>query len=423
MNLDTSDKSVYSEEIRQLKAENERLKAQNERLLLHDEYRRYGRQMIVPQFQLLDGQHRLRKARVLVVGAGGLGCPALMYLAAAGVGQIGIVDGDTVDISNLHRQVLHSTDSAGILKCESARMYLERLNPHCEIKTFPLRLGPDNAFEIIEMYDFVLDCTDSPASRYLVNDVLVLCHKPIISGLGVTTEGQIAIYNFNNTGPCYRCFYPHPPLPGQVVLCSDGGVIGPVIGLVGVSMAIEAIKVITGYYTPETFRPFLAQYLAYPQQQLRTFKMRSRSKVCAACGENPSITKSDIESGSIDYGLFCGSITPALILPEFRHLPTMAASFLLKHSHQVLDVRPVEHFRITRLANLINIPLTTLRKTPSLQLLQLVDNEKPILVVCRFGNDSQAAVRLLQDYGYSACDMIGGLDRYRVDVDPEMPEY
>ncbi|KAG7877054.1 hypothetical protein KL937_004985 [Ogataea polymorpha] len=247
-----------------------------------NEYLRYGRQLIVPEFGL-QGQILLKKCRVLVVGAGGLGCPALQYLVGAGFGTVGIVDHDTVDVSNLHRQILHTSESVGMFKCESAKLQLAKLNPLVQINTHPVALSPDNSFGIFEQYDMILDCTDTPATRYLINDTAVLLGLTVISGSGLKTEGQLSILNFNNTGPCYRCFYPTPPPPSSVTACSDGGIIGPVIGIMGVMMALEAIKVATGYYLREDveFQPFLSLYSGYgPLQSLRTFKMRRRSPKC-----------------------------------------------------------------------------------------------------------------------------------------------
>ena len=198
-----------------------------------EEYRRYGRQMIVEDIGGLKSQLKLKAAKVLVIGAGGLGCPALPYLTGAGVGTIGIVDNDVVDTSNLHRQVLHDSTKVGMLKCESAKQVLNKLNPHVEIVTYPVRLDYSNAFEIFEKYDCVLDCTDTPLTRYLISDVAVNVGIPVVSASGVGTEGQLTILNFQNEGPCYRCFFPTPPPPTSVSSCSEGGVIGPCIGLVG----------------------------------------------------------------------------------------------------------------------------------------------------------------------------------------------
>ena len=373
--------------------------------LCAEEYLRYGRQMITPHFHSLQGQLRLRHTKVLVVGAGGLGCPAIAYLAGAGVGKLGIIDGDTVDESNLHRQILHTT--AGQLKSELAQQFVNRLNPHVATEIYPFRLSATNAFDLFSGYDVILDCTDTPATRYLINDVAVLLGKPLVLGSGLKTEGQFTVLNFNNTGPCYRCFHPKPPPPDSVTSCSDGGVIGPVIGLVGTAMATEAIKVITGYYTADNFKPFLAAYSAYPFQQLRHFKMRPRKPDCAVCLAQATITRQSIEAGEIDYVAYCGRVTFDPLPADMR----INANQFNKDS-VIIDVRPKEQFDITKIDGAINVPITDLSQANVENL--LLDHSAPITVVCRFGNDSQIAVQKLRDWGYTdAVDVIGGLKGWR----------
>ncbi|CUM63140.1 uncharacterized protein PRCAT00000707001 [Priceomyces carsonii] len=391
-----------------------------------NEYERYGRQMIVKEFGSRDGQIELKKSSFLVIGAGGLGCPLLLYLVAAGAGRIGIVDNDVVDISNLHRQVLHNTDNVGMFKCDSAKMYLSKLNPHVTIESYPIRLSNENAFSLIEEYDIILDCTDTPATRYLINDVSVISGKTIISGSGLRSDGQLTILNFNNKGPCYRCFYPSPPSPESVTKCSDGGVIGPAIGLIGVLMALEAIKVATKYYTDETFSPFLSSYSGYPQQQLRVFKMRSRKKDCLVCGASSAISKKAILSREIDYAAFCGSYNTNVLDDQFR---ISAKDFysLDKSRSTLIDVRPDTQFAITKLNGFVNIPWdSTFKKLDTLQVdLPGVKKDDPIYVVCRYGNDSQlAAKKLLAEMGYSNVkDIKGGLNKWSEEVDPKFPKY
>lgn len=394
-----------------------------------EEYRRYGRQMIVPGFGSLEAQLKLKAAKVLVIGAGGLGCPALLYLSGAGIGKIGILDNDTVDESNLHRQVLHTTDSVGMLKCESARRFLLRLNPHVDFTTYPTRLSNENAFEIIRQYDLVVDCTDTPATRYLINDVLVLLGKPIVSGSGVKTDGQITILNFENTGPCYRCFHPKPPSPESVPTCSDAGVLGPAIGLTGISLATETIKVLTGYYK-NNFSPFIAMYSAFPQQTMRVFKMRGRQRNCAVCGEAPSILQKGIESFAIDYSAFCGLVAYDVIPKEIRKSVHDLAKQLKENPQLVLlDVRPKDQFQITHLEKSINIDWErTLSKANSIdsQLPQDFDKETDeIYVMCRYGNDSQVAARkLILELGFKHVnDVKGGINRWSLEVDQNVPIY
>lgn len=395
-----------------------------------DEYKRYGRQMIVPQFGSLGSQVKLKKSKVLVIGAGGLGCPALLYLSASGVGEIGIIDDDLVDISNLHRQVLHTTESVGIHKCESAKRYINKLNPHVNVDTYPFRLSNDNAFDIIEKYDLILDCTDTPATRYLINDVSVISGKTIVSGSGLKTDGQLSILNFHGKGPCYRCFYPKPPSPGSITSCADGGVIGPAIGLIGVMMALEAIKLITDFYTDETFKPFLSMYSGYPQQQLRVFKMRNKQQKCAVCGDEPTILKSTISNNGIDYAEFCGRVNPDVLAPEFRMNVNEYHDYIhsTKHNSILLDVRPKEQFEITKIPTSINIPWDpTINKADNIDSCfpPNFSKDTETFVICRYGNDSQiAAKKLKEKFGFSKVkDIKGGINKWSEEIDSNIPQY
>ncbi|KAH3687561.1 hypothetical protein WICPIJ_001462 [Wickerhamomyces pijperi] len=396
-----------------------------------EEYTRYGRQLTVSQFQSIPGQLSLKNSKILVIGAGGLGCPALLYLTGAGVGKIGIVDDDVVDISNVHRQVLHDTTRVGWFKAESAEWYLRRLNPNVDIQTYCYRLDPLNAFDIFQEYDLILDCTDSPHSRYLINDVACLTGKTIVSGSGVRTEGQLSILNFRNSGPCYRCFYPSPPPPNSVTSCKDGGVIGPVIGLVGVMMALEAIKVLTGWYTEETFKPFLGLYSGYDglSQSWKCFKMRGKKKECIACGDASNegkLTRELIQSGAIDYEVWCGVINYNVLKESERITAGQYADILGKFKedgHVLLDVRPKEHFSIVHLPHSTSLPLDKLRRISDKAQLPF-DTDKPVYTICRYGNDSQYATRYLNDtFGFDAKDVKGGLYKWSMDVDDKFPTY
>lgn len=399
-----------------------------------EEYLRYGRQMIVPLFGSLKSQLKLRKAKALVIGAGGLGCPALQYLSAAGIGEIGIIDGDKVEVSNLHRQVLHNTRSLGQYKCESAKKYIQLLNPHVKIKTYMEHLTNGNAFEIIKDYDLVLDCTDSPATRYLINDVCVLSKKTIVSGSGLRSDGQLTVLNFKNIGPCYRCFYPKPPSPGSVSSCSDSGVIGPAIGLIGVAMASEAIKVITDFYSESNFEPFLASYTGYPYQQLRNFKMRKRQASCVICGTCPMISRSDIETGKIDYASFCGKIDSNVLDAKHRiSVEELRDSMTTRKEDKtkcvIIDVRPKEQYEIVSLPNSINIPWeSTFSKLESLDtfLLNTYNNQNTkMYTICRYGNDSQfAAKMLIEKFGCkNVQDIKGGLNKWSEVIEKSIPKY
>ncbi|KAI3402678.2 cnxF [Candida oxycetoniae] len=393
-----------------------------------DEYKRYGRQMIVPQFGSLSAQKKLQRAKVLVVGAGGLGSPLLQYLSAAGVGTIGIIDNDTVDTSNLHRQIIHTTETLGCYKCDSAKSYINRLNPHTDVKCFAERLTHDNAFDIIDQYELILDCTDHPAIRYLISDVCVILGKTVVSGSGLKAEGQFTILNFKNFGPCYRCFYPDPPSPAFVVSCSDGGVIGPAIGIVGVAMAMEAIKVLTDFYTVDNFHPFLASYSAYPSQNMRSFKMRSKQASCISCGNSPTITKECIKEGRLDYATFCGrQIFEQLDASHRVSVQQYATIHNAGNKHILIDVRPKEQFEITSLPGSINIAWEPeFRKLDSIEKYLPPNTNKcdPIYVICRFGNDSQLAAAKLLRMGYEQTkDIIGGLNKWTDDIDQSIPKY
>lgn len=412
-------------QVKHLKIENESLKASTKSSLSLEEYKRYGRQMIVPEFGALKSQLNLKNAKILVVGAGGLGCPALLYLSGAGIGEIGIVDNDTVDESNLHRQVLHTTDKVGMLKCDSAKSVINKLNPHVKVVTHPVRLQNDNAFEILEKYDLILDCTDAPAVRYLINDVAVILGKTIISGSGLKSDGQWTILNFNNQGPCYRCFHPKPPAANSVTSCQDGGVIGPAIGIIGLNMAMETIKVLTGHYD-DNFKPFMGAYYGYLFQQYRTFKMRGRQKSCEVCGDNPTITRHKIELNELDYHAFCGRVEPVSIPDNLRVSVKQYKD--TKSKHVLIDVRPKEQFDIVSLPQSINIPWGN--EFLKLDLLDPIlpegtTKQDDIFVVCRFGNDSQNAAKTIHDkFGFeNVKDIRGGLNKWSDEIDPSFPKY
>ena len=397
-----------------------------------EEYIRYGRQMIVPEFGSLKAQIKIKEAKVLVIGAGGLGCAALPYLAGTGVGEIGIVDDDTVDTSNLHRQILHNTCTVGLPKCESAKKYINSLNPHVKVNTYPIRLDNQNAFEIVEPYEIVLDCTDTPATRYLINDVSVICKKTIVNGSGLKTEGQFTVLNFRQKGPCYRCFYPQPPSQGSISTCADAGVLGPSIGLIGVAMALETIKIITNYYRESNFTPFLSQYSGYPNQQIRTFKMRAKKSSCVVCGTNPTITRESITSEKTNYSLFCGGLPSRNLLES--NLRISVKDYAKKvnspknESPVLIDIRPKEQYEITKLPNSINIDWEqTFRKTDSIDsyLPSHCKKDSECFVVCRYGNDSQLAVKkMIDELGFqNVKDIKGGITKWSEEIDPRIPRY
>ncbi|KKK26510.1 hypothetical protein ARAM_001004 [Aspergillus rambellii] len=422
--------------------------------LLGEEYRRYGRQMIVPQLGL-QGQLKLRSAKVLIVGAGGLGCPAALYLAGAGVGTIGLIDGDTVESSNLHRQVLHKSQNVGKFKVDSAIEYLRELNPHPTYIAHRTHLLPPEAPEIFQKYDLILDCTDNPATRYLISDTAVLLGKTLVSASALRTEGQLMVLNNpprpagdKTGGPCYRCVFPRPPPANSVTSCADGGILGPVVGTMGVLQALEAIKVLTATEGPNaTTPPSLLIFSAYSSPQFRTIKLRSRRPDCAVCSAEASVTLDSVQSGSMDYVFFCGTVAPeALLSAEERISPL---DYRAKHPSSekgptILDVREKVQFDICSLENSINIPISTIlassasgSPTAPKDILPAwlpphigsPDSNEPIYVVCRLGNDSQTAVRKLKELGIDrggqrvVVDIKGGLRSWREQIEPDWPEY
>ncbi|CUS21803.1 LAQU0S04e01134g1_1 [Lachancea quebecensis] len=436
MGIDSIPEDVLLE-LEALRRENtalkQKLSSQSELPMSLEEFRRYGRQMIVEETGGVEGQLKLRNAKVLVIGAGGLGCPCLPYLVGAGVGQVGIVDNDVIDTSNLHRQVLHDSTKVGMLKCESAKEVLGKLNPYVQINTYPVRLSYSNAFSIFQNYDIVLDCTDTPLTRYLVSDVAVCLGMTVVSASGLGSEGQLSILNFASAGPCYRCFYPVPPPPSAVSSCQEGGVIGPCIGLVGVMMAVETLKILLNIYTLDNFKPFLIQYSGLPNQTLRTFKMRGRQPSCKACGEERIITRDTIEAGEVNYEAFCGARNYNVCSPEERiNVQEFENSVSLdgKPRQILLDVRPHHHYKISHLPNTFNLTVKELRDMEGdMSLLQNkipdIHNESEVLVMCRYGNDSQLATRLLKDKFniMKVKDVRGGFFKYIDDINPSLPKY
>ncbi|KAL4928763.1 Molybdopterin-synthase sulfurtransferase [Aspergillus undulatus] len=422
--------------------------------LLSEEYRRYGRQMIVPQVGL-QGQLKLRGAKVLIVGAGGLGCPAALYLAGAGVGTLGLVDGDTVDSSNLHRQVLHRSKNVGKIKVDSAIEYLRELNPHPTYVPHRAHLAPQDAPDIFKDYDLILDCTDNPATRYLVSDTALLLGKPLVSASALRTEGQLMVLNNpprapgdKEGGPCYRCIFPRPPPATSITSCADGGILGPVVGTMGVLQALEAIKVLTATEGKgEATQPSLLIFSAYSTPQFRSIKLRSRRPNCAMCSAEATVTLDSVRSGSMDYIFFCGTVDPEDILsPEERVTPLEYKKLLSTGADRhIIDVRDKVQFDICSLDNSINIPFSTIlasasstatnnggesRPLPPWVPSEVAnDSNKPIYVVCRQGNDSQTTVRRLKELGLDRggerpiIDIKGGFRLWREQVDPDWPDY
>jgi adenylyltransferase/sulfurtransferase len=377
--------------------------------LSHDELLRYSRHLILPDIALL-GQRKLKAARVLLIGAGGLGSPAALYLAAAGVGTLGLVDFDVVDVTNLQRQILHSTRDIGRRKLQSARDRIEGVNPHVWVEAHETRLTRDNAFEIIRDYDVVIDGTDNFATRFLTNDACVLLGKPNVYGSIYRFDGQASVFATSD-GPCYRCLYPAPPPPGAVPSCAEGGVLGVLPGLIGTIQATEAIKLIVGVGETLAGRLLLVNAL---DMTFNTVRLR-RDPQCPACGTR-------VIQELIDYDEFCGvtqSAHPtAHGVPEIT--PTeLATRLALEEDFDLIDVREPHEWDIARLPRARLVPLATLPEA-----LATLDSARDIIVHCRTGARSAKAVQQLHAAGFRRVwNLAGGLHRWSDEVDSSVPKY
>jgi adenylyltransferase/sulfurtransferase len=373
-----------------------------------DEILRYSRHLILPEFGL-DGQRRLKGSSVLLVGAGGLGSPLGLYLAAAGIGRLGIVDFDVVDATNLQRQVLHGTGDVGRPKLASARDRIQDLNPHVHVDTYETRLSSANALDIAADYDVIVDGTDNFATRYLVNDTSVLLGRPNVYGSIFRFEGQASVLAAPD-GPCYRCLFREPPPPGLVPSCAEGGVLGVLPGLVGVIQATETIKLLTGIGEPLIGRLLLIDALG---MKFRTLKLR-KDPLCPACGTREIQVLQDYER-------FCGLDTGAPddgALAEL--LPTELRDRLARGDDlDVVDVREPQEWALGRIPTARLIPLADL---PSA--LNTLDSARDVVVYCKGGVRSAKAARQLQAAGFrKVWNLTGGILRWSTDVDPSVPQY
>lgn len=378
--------------------------------LSSDEVLRYSRHLILPEVAL-GGQRKLKAARVLLVGAGGLGSPLALYLAAAGVGHIGIVDFDAVDLTNLQRQVLHGTKDVGRPKLESARERVKDINPHVEVETYETRLTSANALEILRDYNLVIDGTDNFPTRYLVNDACVLLGKPNVYGSIFRFEGQASVFA-TAEGPCYRCLFREPPPPGLVPSCAEGGVLGVLPGLIGTIQATEAIKLILGAGEPLIGKLLLVDALT---MRFRTLKLK-KDPECPACG-----TREIREL--IDYEAFCGM--PGSHDAEIQagvpgiEPAELAARLRQRSDLDLVDVREPHEWEIGRLPNARLVPLGTL-----VAALSTFDPARDIVLYCRSGVRSAQAVRQLQAMGFRRVwNLTGGILRWSDEVDSSVPKY
>ena len=377
--------------------------------LSHAELIRYSRHLVLPAFGV-EGQERLKAGRVLIVGAGGLGSPAALYLAAAGVGTLGLVDWDVVDRSNLQRQVLHGTEMVGRAKLDSARARIADLNPHVHLETISARLTSANALEILTGWDVVLDGSDNFPTRYLVNDACVLLDVPNVYGAVLRFVGQASVFDARR-GPCYRCLFREPPPPELVPSCAEGGVLGVLPGIIGSLQALEAIKLVTGVGTSLVGRLLLFDGL---QLHFREITL-SKDPDCVVCGPHPSVTR------LIDYEAFCGigeggrgmrdsgEITPGELSAERGRTTDLV----------VLDVREPFEWEIAHLAGARHIPLGQLPAR-----LSELEGHADIVVYCHHGTRSARAVEFLRAAGYAKVrNLTGGIDAWATQVDAETPRY
>src|SRR6266850_6717854 len=378
--------------------------------LTNDEIKRYSRHLIMPEVGI-DGQRRLKAGKVLCVGAGGLGSPVAMYLAAAGVGTLGIVDFDVVDFSNLQRQIIHGTPDVGRTKLASAKDRITAINPHVDVQTYDTALSSENALKLFEPFDVILDGTDNFPTRYLTNDACVLLGKPNAYGSIFRFEGQASVFATKD-GPCYRCLYPEPPPPGLVPSCAEGGVLGILPGLVGVIQATEAIKLILGAGEPLIGRLLLVDALA---MNFRTLKLRKNPE-CPACGTHPTIKK------LIDYEQFCGIPAVAAQQPA-ANANDMTPEELKRRLDAgedlfVLDVREPNEYQIANLGGYL-IPLGDLPKR-----VNELDSSREIVAHCKMGGRSAKAVEFLRQAGFKKVrNLAGGINAWSEKVDPKVPKY
>ena len=380
--------------------------------LTTDDLSRYSRHLILPEVGM-EGQQKLKAAKVLCVGTGGLGSPLALYLAAAGIGTLGLVDFDVVDASNLQRQIIHSTKDIGRKKLDSAAEKLNALNPALKIVKHDTMLSSANALEILKDYDIVADGTDNFPTRYLVNDACVLLGKPNVYGSIFRFEGQASVFA-TKEGPCYRCLYPEPPPPGLVPSCAEGGVLGILPGLVGVIQATEVIKLILGNGSPLIGRLLLVDAL---NMRFRELKLRKNSE-CPVCGENPTVTE------LIDYQNFCGIVPETPQEASVKNgIPQITVKELKRRIDagedvQLIDVREPYEFQIAQIGGKL-IPQNDVP-----QRLAEIDRDREVVVHCRSGARSQRIAEFLKQAGYPrVVNLAGGILAWSDEIDPRVQKY
>jgi adenylyltransferase/sulfurtransferase len=385
-----------------------------------DEVRRYSRHLIIPDVGM-TGQKRLKNAKVLVIGAGGLGSPALLYLAAAGVGTLGIVEFDEVDESNLQRQIIHGQSDVGRPKAQSARDRVVETNPYIDVVMHEDRLDNENVMAIFEPYDLIIDGTDNFATRYLVNDAAVLLGKPYVWGSIFRFDGQASVFWAaapGGTSPCYRCLYPEPPPPGMVPSCAEGGVLGVLCASIGAIQVNEAIKLITGIGTP-----LLGKLVVFDALEMEYRKLSVRKDPdCAICGENPTITE------LIDYEAFCGAMSDdAVEAAAGSTISVTQLSGMLKERDEgtreftLVDVREPNEYEINKIPGSVLIPKGEFL---SGEVFGRLSQDKPVVLHCKTGARSAEALAVLKGAGYSdAVHVGGGVVAWVNQIDPSQPAY
>ncbi|HTA07898.1 MAG TPA: adenylyltransferase/sulfurtransferase MoeZ [Streptosporangiaceae bacterium] len=377
-----------------------------------DEVRRYSRHLIIPEVGM-TGQKRLKNAKVLCVGAGGLGSPALLYLAAAGVGTLGVIDFDVVDESNLQRQIIHGQSDIGRLKAESARDSIAEINPYVHVQVHTDALTTDNVLEIFSGYDLIVDGTDNFATRYMVNDACVLLGKPYVWGSIFRFDGQASVF-WAEYGPCYRCLYPDPPPPGMVPSCAEGGVLGVLCGSIGSIQVTEAIKLITG--VGESLAGRLMIYDAL-EMSYRTVRVR-KDPECAICGKNPTIT------GLIDYDAFCGAVSEdAAAAASGSTITATELKGMLDRGDNIflIDVREPNEYEIVSIPGATLIPKDQFLTGAALEKLP---QDKRIVLHCKSGVRSAEALAVVKTAGFAdAVHVGGGVLAWVNQVDPSLPTY
>ncbi|MEO8098383.1 MAG: molybdopterin-synthase adenylyltransferase MoeB [Acidobacteriota bacterium] len=380
--------------------------------LSKEEILRYSRHLIMPEVGM-EGQLKLKNASILLVGTGGLGAPLGMYLGAAGIGRIGLVDFDVVDFTNLHRQVIHGTKDVGRKKLDSAADTIADINPNVQIDKYDVLLTSENAMDICAPYDLIIDGTDNFPTRYLVNDVCVLQKKPNVYGSIFRFEGQSTVFSYPG-GPCYRCLYPEPPPPGLVPSCAEGGVLGILPGIIGLIQATEAIKLILGVGEPLVGRLVLYDALA---MRFRELKLR-RNPECPVCGDNPTVTK------LIDYEQFCGLPQhegPAAAEVNAGDVDPVEVKQMLDRGDdfQLIDVREPHEYLIASIPTAKLIPLGEVAKRAG-----ELDKSKLVVAHCKMGGRSAKAVAQLKELGFTKVrNMTGGITAWSDKVDPTVPKY